>query len=75
MLVQKEAEEGCASEVRDTGRPGASCSRLQALEQLSYELIGSGQVRTVLPLLFSNLFELVMPSNVPAVRYAARLEL
>ncbi|GAB4818833.1 hypothetical protein N2152v2_005879 [Parachlorella kessleri] len=44
---RREAEAGCAFEVRDTGRPGASCARLQALEQLSYELIGSGQVSSI----------------------------
>lgn len=43
--MQKEAEEGCASEIMDTGKPGAACARLQQLEQLTYELIGSGEVR------------------------------
>lgn len=29
----------------ETGQPGQFCARLQALERLTYELIGSGEVR------------------------------
>ncbi len=43
--LQKEAEEGCARELVEGGKPGPHCSRLEALERLTYELIGQGQVR------------------------------
>lgn len=44
VCLQKEAEDGCALELTETGKPGPKCARLQQLEQLTYELIGAGEV-------------------------------